>query len=289
MAVARWWNQLSEQQIRCELCPRHCLIADGSCGYCGVRENRQGVLHTQTYGHPVAVAIDPIEKKPLREFMPGSRTLSFGTYGCNLGCIFCQNDSLSRGHYQKGRATLDNVTPEQIVELAEQHRCPSISYTYNEPAVFAEYLLDIANLAHRHRLKNVLVSNGFLSPEAAEELYPLIDAANIDMKGFSEDFYSRMCKASLQPVLDNILRLYRLGVHLEITTLIIPGQNDDDAELLQWLNWVQQNLDTQVPLHFSAYHPAYLCHISPTPPATLYHIAELAGQHGFNHVYLGNI
>ncbi|MCQ2396832.1 MAG: AmmeMemoRadiSam system radical SAM enzyme [Lentisphaeria bacterium] len=285
---ARWWTPQTDKTVRCELCPRHCLIADGACGYCGVRVNKCGVLYSQSYGRPVSIAVDPIEKKPLRHFMQGSRTLSFGTFGCNLGCIFCQNDSLSRGCYHDWHI-YDETPPEELVDLAKQHHCPSISYTYNEPTVFAEYLIDIARVAHQHGLKNVLVSNGYISPEAASELYPLIDAANIDMKGFSETYYKEMCNASLEPVLDNLQRLYRLGVHLEITTLVIPDKNDSDDELLEWLKWVAENLDKQIPLHFSAYHPAYKCHIRPTPSATLYHIRDLANQHGFSNVHLGNI
>lgn len=285
---ARWWSPLSGGDVQCELCPRHCRIGEGGCGYCAVRKNRGGVLYAETYGHPVSVAVDPIEKKPLREFMPGSRTFSFGTFGCNLGCVFCQNDSLSRGHYLEGHE-YEEVTPEQMVDLAVEYRCPSISYTYNEPTVFAEYVYDIAQIAHQRGLKNVLVSNGTMAPAAADELYPLIDAANIDMKGFSEDYYRGMCMSRLAPVLDNLRRLYRLGVHLEITTLVVPGRNDSDEMIRQWLDWVRKNLDDQVPLHFSAYHPAYKCHIRPTPPDTLYHIRDLANSEGFNHIYLGNI
>lgn len=285
---AKWWTPLSDKTLRCDLCPRHCLIGDAACGYCGVRVNKGGILYSKSYGRPVSIAVDPIEKKPLKHFMPASRTLSFGTFGCNLGCIFCQNDSLSRGSYQDWRA-YDKVPPEEMVAMAEQHHCPSISYTYNEPAVFAEYIIDIARAAHQHGLKNVLVSNGFISAVAASELYPLIDAANIDMKGFSETFYREMCHASLQPVLDNLQRLYRLGVHLEITTLVIPGKNDDDAELLEWFDWIKENLDVRVPLHFSAYHPAFKCRIPPTPTATLYHIRDLASRHGLANIHLGNI
>ena len=284
---ARWWHEAEGGSVVCDLCPRHCQIPEGRCGYCAVRENRHGILHTLTYGHPISVAIDPIEKKPLARFMPRTRTLSFGTYGCNLGCIFCQNDSLSRGHY--GGDAGDLITPEQIVEAARHHGCPSISYTYNEPTVFAEYVMEIATLARKAGLKNVLVSNGYIAPEAADELYPLMDAANIDLKGFSEEFYSHMCSASLQPVLDSLYRLYRLGVHLEITTLIIPGKNDSHEELVDWIHWVEANLDLSLPLHFTAYHPAYHCNIPPTSPDSLYAIRDLALKAGCQNVFLGNI
>ena len=284
---ARWWQTGENGSISCKLCPRHCVISAGGSGYCGVRKNQSGRLLSLSYGHPVSVAVDPIEKKPLACFMPRTRTLSFGTFGCNLGCIFCQNDSLSRGHY--GEEDAPFVPPERFVELAQEHHCPSISYTYNEPTVFAEYIIDIAQLARKAGLKNVLVSNGFIEQEAASELYPLMDAANIDMKGFSESFYHRMCAGSLAPVLESLQRLYRLGVHLEITTLVIPGQNDNPAELTDWFQWVASNLDLEVPLHFSAYHPAYKCSIPPTSPDSLYDIQDLAFRMGHKNVFLGNI
>ena len=284
---ARWWQTTENGEILCLLCPRHCHIPEGGCGYCAVRQNRNGSLYALSYGHPVSVAIDPIEKKPLACFMPHTRTLSFGTFGCNLGCVFCQNDSLSRGHYSAEPTRF--VHPEEFIELAKAHNCPSISYTYNEPTVFAEYVVDIARLARKAGLKNVLVSNGFIEEDAAAELYPLIDAANIDMKGFSEDFYRRMCNASLQPVLDSLERLYRMGVHLEITTLVIPGQNDDHRKLSDWIRWLDSHLSMEVPLHFSAYHPAYKCNIPPTTPESLYAIQDLAIQLGCKNVFLGNI
>lgn len=214
--VARWWQPEDGGSVRCRLCPRGCVLQEGRTGYCGVRKNIGGELHSLSYGRPVSAAIDPIEKKPLAMFMPRSRTFSFGTFGCNLGCVFCQNDSLSRGFYQDGQQ-YGSISPDMIVEMALKHGCPSISYTYNEPTVFAEYVVDIAALAHKAGLKNVLVSNGYISDEASDELYPLIDAANIDMKGFGHDFYPQMCGAELQPVLDSILKLHRLGKHIEIT------------------------------------------------------------------------
>ena len=288
LAPARWWTSVENNAVRCELCPRHCVIPEGGHGYCAVRRNDGGELFSVAYGHPVSLAIDPIEKKPLACFMPGSRTFSFGTFGCNLGCSFCQNDSLSRGSYSEDDLQTW-IPPEQIVELAQEHHCPSISYTYNEPTVFAEYVCDIARLAHAAGLKNVLVSNGYIANAPADELYPLMDAANIDMKGFSEAFYGQMCQASLAPVLRTLEKLRRLGVHLEVTTLVIPGKNDDLTELDAWLDWVDAHLGRETPLHFSAYHPAYRCRIPRTPPNTLYAIRDLANSHGFANVFLGNI
>ena len=286
--LAKWWTPEADGAVRCALCPRGCLVSEGRSGYCGVRKNICGELQSLSYGHPVSVAIDPIEKKPLAMFMPGTRTFSFGTFGCNLGCVFCQNDSLSRGFYDDGH-DYEFVKPETIVKLALEYRCPSISYTYNEPTVFAEYIIEIAELAHKAGLKNVLVSNGYICDEASDELYPLIDAANIDMKGCRADFYPQMCGAELQPVLDSIQKLHRLEKHIEITTLVIPGKNDDEESLTEWLKWAERNLGLDIPLHFSAYHPAYKCRIPRTSPSTLYAIRDLAVSRGFSNVFLGNI
>ncbi|MBO4620432.1 MAG: AmmeMemoRadiSam system radical SAM enzyme [Victivallales bacterium] len=288
LSLAKWWTTLENNAVRCELCPRHCVIPENAHGYCAVRQNHSGELFSLAFGRPVSIAIDPIEKKPLARFLPGTRTFSLGTFGCNLGCIFCQNDSLSRETYTETDLG-QFIPPEQLVELAQEHHCPSISYTYNEPTVFAEYVCDIARLAHAAGLKNVLVSNGFIEDQPADELYPLMDATNIDMKGFSQSFYDRMCQASLAPVLHSLEKMHSLGVHLEITTLVIPGQNDDLEELSKWLDWVDAHLGRETPLHFSAYHPAYRCRIPRTPPATLYAIRDLAVQYGFPNVFLGNI
>ena len=236
----------------------------------------------------MSAAIDPIEKKPLACFMPGTRTASFGTYGCNLGCVFCQNHGLSQGQYEQEDDALF-VPPQRIVEMALRHGCPSVSYTYSEPTVFAEYAMDIARLAHEAGLKNVLVSNGFIGEQAASELYPLMDAANIDMKGWTDEFYPTMCDASREPVLASLKRLRRLGVHLEVTTLVIPGKNDAPDAIDGWLEWAAENLGHETPLHFSAYFPAFRCTIPRTQPDTLYRIRRQAHEAGFPNVFLGNI
>ena len=285
---AKWWRPADCGATECTLCPRGCTIADGKTGFCGVRQNVGGELFSLSYGHPVSIAIDPVEKKPLARFMPGTRTFSLGTFGCNLGCVFCQNHSLSRGNYTNDPPQ-DFISPEQIVKMALYHGCPSISYTYNEPTVFAEYVFDIARAAHHAGLKNILVSNGFITDDASDAIYPLMDAANIDMKGFRHNFYENMCQASLEPVLQSILKLHRLDVHLEITTLVIPGKNDDDDSIQSWLAWAKDNLGTDIPLHFSAYHPAWKCRIPPTPPQILYRIHAMAREAGFAYVFLGNI
>jgi pyruvate formate lyase activating enzyme len=286
---ARWWKSRTGTEIECELCPRHCVISDGAVGFCRVRRNRGGRLLSLSYAKPVSLQVDPIEKKPLAEFLSGTFTFSLGTYGCNLECKFCQNHLLSRNFYDE---TTDNeiVEPETIVEMAVRNECRSIAFTYNEPTVFAEYAVDIAVLAKERGLSTVLVSNGYIDPKAADEIYPLIDAANIDLKGFSEEFYREMTGARLQPVLDAIRQFHSIGGHLELTNLVIPGKNDDPAMIEALLEWVGRELGTETPLHFSAYHPAYRFHDSPrTPASTLLDIQKRAKSRGFEHVYVGNI
>ncbi|MBO4630849.1 MAG: AmmeMemoRadiSam system radical SAM enzyme [Lentisphaeria bacterium] len=287
---ARWWIPEDHLAVRCLLCPRKCLIAPGARGFCAVRENREGALYSLVYGQPAALQNDPIEKKPLHHFLPRTRIFSIGTMGCNLACLFCQNDSLS-ACAPRENMDLRFFTPSELVELALQQHCPSIAFTYNEPTVFAEYALDIAILAHQAGLKTVWVTNGFITPEAAKEIYPHIDAANIDMKGFSEDFYTSMCRGSLQPVLDAI-EFFRcsLGKHVELTNLVIPGKNDSPEMIDGWLDWVERKLGFGVPLHFSAYYPAFRFRSAPpTPPQQLHEIGRHAQERGFKYVHLGNI
>ncbi|QSH41163.1 AmmeMemoRadiSam system radical SAM enzyme [Lentisphaerota bacterium ZTH] len=287
---AQWWERTGDNdKVKCLLCPRGCVIAPEKIGFCGVRKNIDGDLYTLAYGRPVALNVDPIEKKPLAEFMPGTTTFSLGTFGCNLNCSFCQNDSLSRGSYSEAEFE-HYVSPEDIIELAQRHKCDSVAFTYNEPTVFAEYAIDIARLAHENNLKTVLVTNGYITPEAACDLYPLIDAANIDMKGFTPEFYASMTGSELAPVLHAIKYFYELKKHLEITNLIIPERNDSDEMINNWLDWVETHLDKSTPLHFSAFHPAFnLLDVPPTSPETLYRIRDIAGKRGFRSVYLGNI
>jgi pyruvate formate lyase activating enzyme len=288
---ARWFERHSGSAVRCLLCPRGCVIPDGESGYCGARANIGGTLIALSYGRPVALQVDPIEKKPLAEFLPGTKTFSIGSYGCNLGCLFCQNSHLSRGRFDSsGPGTGRYAPPEAVPTLAVQHGCKSVAFTYNEPTVFAEYAIDVAKEAKRLGLATVLVSNGYISRPAAEELYPLIDAANIDMKGFSEEFYRDMAAGSLQPVLEAMEYYHSIGGHLEITNLVIPGKNDSPEMIGKFLDWTEQKLGKDTPLHFSAYHPDWKYFDSPpTPPDTLRAIKKTAAARGFNHVYLGNI
>ena len=286
---ARWWSPGENQSVRCHLCPRRCLIAPGKRGYCGVRQNKEGELFSLVYGYPVAMHNDPIEKKPLYHFLPGTQVFSVGTLGCNLGCLFCQNDTLSN---TEPREEMDfrYFSPEELVELALKYKSRSIAYTYNEPTVFAEYAVETARLAHEAGLKNIFVTNGFITIEAAKEIYPLIDAANFDMKGFSEEFYSSMCQGKLASVLESIKYFHSLGKHLELTNLVIPGKNDSPELIEAYLDWVAKNLGAAVPLHFSAYHPAFRFRSAPpTPPALLRQIAMRVLERGFHHVHLGNI
>jgi len=285
---ADFQESLPNGKVRCLLCPRKCEIVPDRVGFCGVRKNLDGVLYALTYGHPIAVQVDPIEKKPLKLFLPGSHTYSVGTRGCNLDCLFCQNYHLSRETYPESLGEV--IEPERIVQEAILRGCESIAFTYNEPAVFFEYAVAISRLAHESGLKTVLVSNGFISPEAAEVLYPQIDAANFDMKGFSEEFYRTMCgAASLAPVLEAFRIFKRCGGHAEYTNLLIPDKNDSPEMIDGCLNWMKENIGLDAPLHFTAYYPTYRCKISPTPAITILAAAERARIYGFRHVFTGNI
>ncbi|OGV48692.1 MAG: AmmeMemoRadiSam system radical SAM enzyme [Lentisphaerae bacterium GWF2_44_16] len=289
MKEANWYKTLEDGKVECFLCPRKCLIADGRTGFCGVRKNTGGKLFSLSYGYPQALQIDPIEKKPLSHFMSGTKTFSFGTFGCNLACVFCQNHHLSRAVYRE-KQPYQYFPPEQIVELTLKHNCASLAFTYNEPTVFAEYAIDVAKLAKEKNLATVLVSNGYITMEAAKDFYPLIDAANIDMKGFSEEFYTSMTSAHLQPVLDAIKYLHTLGKHVELTNLVIPGKNDSMEMLDAFLDWAEKEINRDLPIHFSAYHPDYKYDESPrTPPVTLYALRDRALKRGFTRIHLGNV
>ncbi len=287
MKVAKWWNE-KEQGIECYLCPRRCIIADRSYGVCNVRKNVDNTLYTIVYGHPVAVHVDPIEKKPLYHFYPGSQIFSVGTVGCNLLCEFCQNWDIARA--KPDDTQMHNISPEKIIDMAQKSNCIGIAFTYNEPTIFGEYVLDIATLAHQSGLKTVMVTNGYITPEAIDDIYPFIDAANIDLKSFSNEFYRQYCKGELQPVLDALQRIRDLGTFIEITTLIIPGKNDSDSELDHLTRWIVDNLGTDVPVHFSAFHPDYkMRKLSRTPKETLDKARKIAIRNGLRYVYEGNV
>jgi pyruvate formate lyase activating enzyme len=288
MHNAKWYKKLSNKEILCELCPRYCLIKNGSVGFCKVRENREGELYSLSYGYPVAMQLDPIEKKPLAEFMPGTKVFSLGTFGCNLECSFCQNHTLSRGDYKDYSPPY--ISPEELIKRTKQSGANSIAFTYNEPTVYAEYIIDTAILAKEQHIPVVLVSNGYISQIASDELYPLIDAANIDMKGFSETFYDEMTNGKLQPVCDSIQKLFNLEKHIELTNLIIPTKNDSLNMIAPFFDWVETALDRDVPLHFSAFFPTHCClNLPRTSTQLLYDIKAYGNDRGFNHIYLGNI
>ena len=287
--AARWWHRLNDGRIQCDLCPRDCRLADGQRGFCFVRQRIGEQMVLTTYGRSSGFCVDPIEKKPLNHFYPGSSVLSFGTAGCNLGCRFCQNWDIS-----KARAVdrlQDSATPEEIARRAAELGCRSVAFTYNDPVIFAEYALDVAEACHAHGIETVAVTAGYIHPEPRRDFYAQMDAANIDLKGFTEDFYSRLTLSHLAPVLDTLEYVkHHTRTWLEITTLLIPGHNDGDAELEALSKWVYQHLGPDVPLHFTAFHPDYkLTEVAPTPKATLRRARALALNEGLRFVYIGNV
>lgn len=285
---ASWWHPENEFAV-CDLCPHACRIADGHLGRCGVRKNRGGRLEALAYGRPAAVHVDPIEKKPFYHFLPGSQAFSLGTVGCNLSCRFCQNPSLSTGRADDTPAEPE-TPPEEIVAGALRAQCQSIALTYNEPTVWAEYGRDISRLARQKGLKTVSVTNGYIQSAAAEDFYACIDAANVDLKAFRDDFYVRLCGGHLEPVLTALRTLKRLGVWLEVTNLIIPGENDDPAEIRELATWVCSELGPGTPLHFSAFYPTHQLTDRPvTPRRTLQLAGKIASEAGLEHVHLGNL
>ena len=258
-------------------------------GYCGVRDNIDGGLFLTTYSKVTGLAVDPIEKKPLYHFLPGSNVLSFGTAGCNLGCKFCQNWEMSTASVDHIRS--QDATPEQIVALALKKRCKSIAYTYNEPTIFAEFVIDTSKLAREHGIKNVMVTNGYITPEARSDVYEFIDAANVDIKSFSETFYHKLTAAHIEPVKTTIEWLVnKTDVWVELTTLIIPGQNDTEDEIEHLVGWIIDKCGNRVPLHFSVFHPAHKMNDIPrTPGESLLLARKIAIESGIRHVYLGNV
>ena len=275
-------------RIECQLCPHHCKIAKGKTGICRSRRNKDGMLVSEVYGKPCSLAIDPIEKKPLYHFHPGIKCLSIACTGCNFRCLNCQNHEISQvspsdvGHY--------DLSPSQIVELCLEHHCPGIAYTYTEPLTYLEYIVDTARLAREKGLWNILVTAGYVCQEPLEDLLPYLDAANIDLKSFSDDIYQKVSGGHLQPVLDTILAMQKAGVWIELTNLIIPGINDDMTMIRQMCCWIVDNDLADNPLHFSRFFPRYkMQDIPPTPIHTLKEAKAIAIEEGIKHVYLGNV
>ncbi len=288
MREAKYYEKLENNKVHCYLCPRHCKIGDGQPGFCFVRQNEGGTLYQTAYNQPYAINVDPIEKKPLFHFYPGTNILSLGTAGCNIGCKFCQNWSISKARQDQKRTF--KFTPSKAIQTARSHQCISMAYTYNEPTIWAEYVEDLSAEARDNGLHNVMVTNGYITPEVIESVYENIDAANVDLKAFSEGFYKKVTLSELQPVLEALKILKALDVWLEITTLIIPTLNDDAAELKKLCEWVAENLGANTPIHFSAFHPDYkLRDLPPTPETTLEMARSIALDIGLNYVYIGNI
>jgi pyruvate formate lyase activating enzyme len=289
MKEAMFYENL-DGKVRCHLCNHQCVIKEGKRGICSVRENREGKLYSLVYGRSVATGIDPIEKKPFFNFYPGSTAYSIATAGCNFRCLNCQNWEISQMPKGKeGRIIGEELLPEKIVTEARSRGCKSIAYTYTEPTIFFEYAYDTAKLAHKEGIKNVFVTNGYTSTEAIKEIAPFLDAANVDLKGFSEDFYHKVCGAKLQPVLDNI-RLYKeLGVWVEVTTLIITGYSDDEKQLKGIAGFIK-SVDENIPWHVSAFYPAFrLPDVPPTTADALRKARDIGLKAGLRYVYEGNI
>lgn len=290
MIPARFWQPAENGAVQCQLCPHRCRIPDGTRSRCYGRVNRGGTLLAETWGWPVAMSVDPMEKKPLNHFLPGRPVLSLGTLGCNLSCRFCQNWDLS--HPDRGAVPPSKVVrPEEIAHTAVRRGIPAVAATYNEPAVWAEYAMDIADACHAGGVRMVAVTSGYFTPESRGEFFGRMDAVNVDLKSFRDDFYRRLCGASLAPVLDTLEFIRReTRCWLEVTTLLIPGENDADAEMDALTAWVAEHLGPDTPLHFSAFHPdGEMRNVPPTPVRTLRRARDWARKNRLRHVYVGNV
>ena len=286
---ARWWHALPDGRIQCDLCPRDCKLHEGQRGLCFVRKMEGGQMVLTTYGRSSGFCVDPIEKKPLNHFYPGSSVFSFGTAGCNLACKFCQNWDISKS--RETDTMVDQAMPDEIARAAEAAGCKSVAFTYNDPVIFAEYAMDVADACHARGLKTVAVTAGYIHEEPRRAFYAKMDAANVDLKAFTDDFYVKLTGAHLQPVLDTLVYLKReTDVWFEITTLLIPGHNDSDAELEAMSQWILRELGPEVPLHFSAFHPDWKMQDVPaTPASTLSRARDIALKAGLHYVYTGNV
>jgi pyruvate formate lyase activating enzyme len=285
----KYWHRLEDGRVQCDVCPRFCKLNEGQRGMCFVRARENDQIVLTTYGRSSGFCIDPIEKKPLNHFLPGTSVLSFGTAGCNLACQFCQNWDISKSR-EVSRLS-DRAGPESIARAARELGARSVAFTYNDPVVFLEYAIDVAKACREAGVKSVAVTAGYVTEEPRRELYGRMDAANVDLKGFTERFYKDVCAGHLQPVLETLEYLHReTDVWLEITTLLIPGENDSDAELHQMTEWVVEHLGPDVPVHFTAFHPDYrMLDKGDTPPSTLTRAREIAMKNGIRYAYTGNV
>ena len=286
---ARYWHRIEDGRIQCDLCPRDCKLHEGQRGACFVRARQHDQMILTTYGRSSGFCIDPIEKKPLNHFYPGSSVLSFGTAGCNLACKFCQNWDISKSRDMD--RLMDHASPQTIAMEALKYGCKSVAFTYNDPVIFAEYAMDVADACHAHGVQAVAVTAGYMHDAARREFYAHMDAANVDLKAFTDDFYFKLTGSHLQPVLNTLIYLQReTKVWLEITTLLIPDHNDSDQEITAMCRWIMEELGPDVPLHFSAFHPDHkMPNVPATPQTTLVRARDIARQAGLNHVYTGNV
>ncbi|MBV6420706.1 MAG: hypothetical protein DAHOPDDO_01963 [Ignavibacteriaceae bacterium] len=287
--LAKWWEPTDNNKILCTLCPRYCKIGDGQPGFCYIRQNHGGKLYTIGYGKPTGFAVDPVEKKPLNHFLPGTTILSFGTAGCNLGCKFCQNWSISKAKLDDENSL--DVSPEGVVALAKSYGTPSIAFTYNDPTIFGEYVIDISKIAREEGIKSVMVTAGYIDKEARKDIYKYIDAANVDLKGFTDRFYWKNTYSHLNDVLDTLIWLKKeTDVWFEITTLLIPDENDSAEEVKLECEWILNNLGDSVPLHFTAFHPDFKMRDKErTPERTLIRARKIAMDLGIKYCYVGNV
>lgn len=284
-----YWHKLDDGRVQCDLCPRFCKLKEGQRGLCFVRANQQDQIVLTSYGLSSGFCIDPIEKKPLNHFLPGTSVLSFGTAGCNLACKFCQNWDMSKSREMEKLAS--NASPLTIAEQAKLHNCRSVAFTYNDPVIFHEYAIDVANACHELDIKTVAVTAGYICEKPRVEFFDVIDAVNVDLKAFTEEFYHKLTGAHLQPVLETLVYIkHETKAWLEITTLLIPGKNDSDKELHEMCEWIMANLGPDVPLHFSAFHPDWkMMDVPSTPSSTLTRAREIAMKTGLRYVYTGNV
>lgn len=285
----KYWHKLDDGRIQCDLCPRFCKLREGQRGLCFVRANLDDEIVLTSYGRSSGYAIDPIEKKPLNHFLPGTPVLSFGTAGCNLACKYCQNWDISKSREIDTLA--DEASPELIATAAAELDCRSVAYTYNDPVIFHEYAIDVAKACREKGIKSVAVTAGYVTEEPRKEFYQYMDAANVDLKGFTEEFYFKLTGGHLAPVLETLEYIkHETDVWLEITTLLIPGKNDSDKEINELTQWVADKLGPDVPLHFSAFHPDYkMMDVPPTPVETLIRAREIAIKNGLRYAYTGNV
>lgn len=286
--IASFWKKINEKKVQCSLCAHNCKISEGKVGICGVRKNENGKLYTLIYGSASSLASDPIEKKPLYHFHPGTYAFSMGTIGCNFKCIHCQNYSISTA--DTSFPFMKEITPNQVIDLINQYNCKGISYTYNEPTIWHEFTFDSSKLAKKAGFYTCYVTNGYISEEPLKELSSYLDAMNIDVKAFNDDFYKKVCKSSLEPVLKTCEIAKNLGIHIELTYLVIPSYNDSLDEVTRFCKWIVESLDDKTPVHFSRFHPDYkMMNIPMTPMKTLLDIYDVAKQTGVLFPYLGNV